>query len=279
MLRDEGGRIADEESQVHIGVAPPAKGFDFDFDDESAAVAPPPAPSRLDVPAKPAVVVGLAQARKKRGTGGPTRDPQPASTRSQPASAPPPMPRAAPSSSRSQPRSAQLNAQAPPISSTASARAKPASIPPPVPRSPSAKKQLPSPFSEPTRMVDNDELIGSPRAGRSAGGGGGGSLFDEPTRLGDVDADLLMQTRGDDASGAEDYPPKFLPATTELAPMQFDDLPRDDDATRMATRESISRRQPPRSGGGAKPATQDEHTRAVDIRTDPAINDIDWDID
>jgi thioredoxin reductase (NADPH) len=87
MLRDEGGRLADEESQVHIGAAPPSpKGYDFDFDDENAAPAPPPAPSSLrpDVPAKPALVVGLAQARNKRQTGGPVRN--------KPVSVAPPIP-------------------------------------------------------------------------------------------------------------------------------------------------------------------------------------------
>src|SRR5690606_31861783 len=69
MLRDEGGRLADEESRVHIGAAP-AMPVDFDFDDDGAVIAPPP-PVR-DVPAKPALVVGLEKARKKRSTGGPT---------------------------------------------------------------------------------------------------------------------------------------------------------------------------------------------------------------
>ena len=60
MLRDEGGRLADEESQVFIGGGPPD--YDFDFDDS-----PPPANMvRPDVPAKPAVVVGIAQAQAAR---------------------------------------------------------------------------------------------------------------------------------------------------------------------------------------------------------------------
>jgi len=263
MLRDEGGRLADEESQVHIGAAPPSpKGYDFDFDDEGAAVAPPP-PPRSDVPAKPALVVGLAQARKKRATGGPQRDP----TRNKPATAPPPLPLPA--------RSA---APPPPL------RAKPASIPPPSPsarpaaaalkpKQPSPRRPLPSPFSEP----GNNDVIGGPRSA------GARSLFDEPTRLGDVDADLLMQSRHEDAAPTgpdPDYPPKFLPATTDLAPpMHFDE-----EATRMANVDGIARKfpPPPRSSGSVK---QDaERTRAVDIRNDPSINDpsindIDWDID
>ncbi|NVB80248.1 MAG: NAD(P)-binding domain-containing protein, partial [Kofleriaceae bacterium] len=87
MLRDEGGRIADEESQVHIGAAPAAK-YDFDFDDEAAPPPPPASQLRPDVPAKPALVVGLAQARNKRGTGGPQLTGQ----RPKPATQAPPAP-------------------------------------------------------------------------------------------------------------------------------------------------------------------------------------------
>ena len=59
MLRDEGGRLADEESQVHIGAAPGADNYDFDFDDDSPPAIQVPAPAiiRPDVPARPAVVV------------------------------------------------------------------------------------------------------------------------------------------------------------------------------------------------------------------------------
>ncbi|HEY5924207.1 MAG TPA: NAD(P)-binding domain-containing protein [Kofleriaceae bacterium] len=304
MLRDEGGRLADEESQVHIGAAPPSpRGYDFDFDDEGAQVAPPPAPVRPDVPAKPAVVVGLAQARtKKRQTGGPqpaqpsrvqpAQPPPGPPSRSQPAQPPPGPP------SRSQPATAPpplpLPARGlsppPPVP-----RTKPASMPPPQgrPKQPSPRKPLPSPFSETTRAVGNEELINAVRS--SARPPAGGSLFDEPTRLGDVDAELLMQTRPEESAptGPDgEYPPKFLPATTELAPMHFDDLPDDVEATRMANVDGIARKYPPppRSGGqsrGAGMPKTDERTRAVDIRTDPqvagindpGINDIDWDID
>jgi thioredoxin reductase (NADPH) len=274
MLRDEGGRIADEESQVHIGAAPPMPaGVDFDFEDDGAVIAPPPPSRIMDVPAKPALVVGLEKARKKKGsTGGPTVQrtnnnvpPAAAPVRSKPASLPPPVP-----------------------------RGKPASLPPPQPRTqqpspgalprakqPSPRKPVPSPFNEKTREVHDEELI---RSVRSAPGPGR-SLFDEPTRLGDVDMDLLLQTRPDDASmpvppGTDpDYPPKFLPASTEIAPMQFDD----DEATRMANvdgqmpprRQAPRQAPPPRRGAKHDP----ESTRAVDVRNDPSINDIDWDID
>jgi thioredoxin reductase (NADPH) len=46
MLRDEGGRLADEDSAVHIGAAPSAPGRDYDFDfDDSPAPAPQPVAS------------------------------------------------------------------------------------------------------------------------------------------------------------------------------------------------------------------------------------------
>jgi thioredoxin reductase (NADPH) len=269
MLRDEGGRIADEESQVHIGAAPPMPGgVDFDFDDDGAVIAPPP--PRLDVPAKPALVVGLEKARKKKGsTGGPTvqrtnnappsRSMPAEQPRSKPASLPPPVPRAKPPSlpppaSRAQPQPGAL----------------------PRPKQPSPRRPVPSPFNEPTREVRDDELV---RSVRSAPGPGR-SLFDEPTRLGDVDADLLLRTRHEEPvpvpPGTDpDYPPKFLPASTEIAPMHFDE----DEATRLANPDgSLPPRRkapPPRRGAKHDP----ESTRAVDVRNDPSINDIDWDID
>ncbi|HEY5946264.1 MAG TPA: NAD(P)-binding domain-containing protein [Kofleriaceae bacterium] len=262
MLRDEGGRIADEESQVHIGAAPPSpKGYDFDFDDDAAAVAPPPRP---DVPAKPALVVGLEKARKKKGsTGGPTVQ---RTNNAPPARAAQPAPPRVP-------QPPQLPARSAPPPMPLPARSKPPSVAPPLPRQkePSPRRPLPSPFTEATRaMGNNDELVKSARSAP----GPGRSLFDEPTRLGDVDEALLLASRAstDDPLPADDYPPKFLPASTEIAPMHFDD-----DETRMADARNVNRKQapPPRTG---RPK-HDESTRAVDIRNDPSINDIDWDID
>ena len=273
MLRDEGGRIADEESQVHIGAAPPMPGgVDFDFDDEGAVIAPPP-PSRLgqeaepfgsmtrgrlDVPAKPALVVGLEKARKKRSTGGPTVQrtnnapvPQPPIVPASRAPAPPPPSRAA--------------APALPLP----ARGKPPTMPPPPPsrrEQPSPRRPLPGPFND-------HELANSVRSAPAASR----SLFEEPTRLGDVDAHLLAESRRDDAlvSDGAEYPPKFLPANTEIAPpMHFEEH---DEETRMANLGTPGRRQPPPPSRG--PNLTEERTRAVDIRRDPSINDIDWDID
>ena len=71
MLRDEGGRLADEDSQVLHRRARRAKDYDFDFDDVAGAGARAErsagaAMLRPDVPAKPAVVVGSR--RRKRAT-------------------------------------------------------------------------------------------------------------------------------------------------------------------------------------------------------------------
>ena len=55
MLRDEGGRLADEDSSVYIGTAP-ARDYDFDFDDGPA---PAPAPAPMSG-ASPAPYPGLS---------------------------------------------------------------------------------------------------------------------------------------------------------------------------------------------------------------------------
>ena len=50
-----------------------------------AVIPPPPASNlRADVPAKPALVVGLAQARSKRNTGGPVRNKPPSASQAIP---------------------------------------------------------------------------------------------------------------------------------------------------------------------------------------------------
>ena len=336
MLRDEGGRLADEESQVHIGAAPPSpKGYDFDFDDENAAPAPPPAPSALrpDVPAKPALVVGLAQARNKRQTGGPVRN--------KPVSVAPPvpdqrMPLGDPMRPL-EPMRSKAPSVAPPVRQPSpppmQGRAKPGTMPPPVPGGRSGPRRTApppvssNPFHEKTRAMQDDELVA---AVRSAPGPGrfdepntsprsqaaGRSLFDEPTRMGDIDAHLLESTKQrdtiDNMSGpAAEYPPKFLDAATELDPLfgqkgGFSHA--DDEATRMANVDVLAkqqkrapgpppRRQPPPPGVSSKrsppPVSSgpDESTRAVDIgrsdrkdrkgdpNRDPAMGDVDWDID
>jgi thioredoxin reductase len=244
MLRDEGGRMADEDSQVFMG-APPVPKFDFDFDEGDAAPAAPPRSREMpaampDMPAKPAVVVGLAQARKKgRVTGGP----QPSQRPPIPPSQPPPPP----------------------------SRAKPVTAPPPLPVAPKSKKrQLPKPFEDPTRAVNDQELL---KAVRSAPGPG--RVFEEPTRMGDVDARLLDQG-AEDIETRTEFPPKFLQASTEPAmpPVNpFDEST--DESTRLANVEGIAKMERDR----AKQPRAEERTRAVDIRQDPSMSEIDWDID
>jgi thioredoxin reductase/ferredoxin len=161
MLRDEGGRLADEESEVFIGSAPGGRGiheYDFDFDDDSPAVATLPPVVRPDVPAKPAVVVGLAQAqaaRQKRGSDKPAA-PRPTAQQAAPPpqlQLPPPLPPPVPG-----PRSRQIQAVAPTPTSTAPAVAS-NTVPSQVRRPPPP----PAPFAdEPTRQVD-DELLNALR--------------------------------------------------------------------------------------------------------------------
>ncbi|HTL34141.1 MAG TPA: NAD(P)-binding domain-containing protein [Kofleriaceae bacterium] len=328
MLRDEGGRLADEESQVHIGAAPPVpKDYDFDFDDEGAAPPPAPAPSSLrpDVPAKPALVVGLAQARNKRQTGGPVRN--------KPVSVAPPVaepmrskpPSVAPSGEmRSKPASV-----APPMRSKA-----PSVAPPPIPGARTPRRTAPppmssSPYHEKARNLQDNDLVNAVRSapgpGRSTfddgstsprkpAHGGGASVFDEPTRMGDIDAHLLESTKRDSQQGApqgsESYPPKFLDPATEIDPMfsrtgfQAGFGGADDEATRMANVDLLAkqqkrapipaprtpqgaRKQPPPPGVSSKrsppPVVGDaDSTRAVDIRKEPnrgSDDGVDWDID
>ncbi|HSN28901.1 MAG TPA: hypothetical protein VLT45_21585, partial [Kofleriaceae bacterium] len=246
MLRDEGGRMADEESQVFVGV-PPAPKYDFDFDDDMPAAPPAPSTGRVDVPAKPAVVVGLQQANERKKRGGPSVAPPPSQLPlpARPATQPPPVPARSKGPTQPPPRS-KAPSVAPPMRA--------------------GKKPLPRPFEqEPTRAADpGEDLL---RAVRSAPGPGR-SVFDEPTRMGGVDLSAFDNL--DDNATVGEHAPKFLPANTEAAaPPAFDD-----EATRMANIDAVSRRYPPPPS-----SKNDERTRAVDIRNDPSISDVDWDLD
>jgi thioredoxin reductase/ferredoxin len=254
MLRDEGGRMADEDSQVFVGQPP---SMDKDFDDNDLAPAPSPSQQmfaqRADVTAKPAVVVGLAQAnsRRKRQTGGPQAQ---SSARPKVPTGPPPMP----------------------------ARSKPASLPPPVPAktglTPSGRtpgRQPPRPFEDKTRQVNDQELLAAVRNAPGQGRVPGKGIFDVPTRVADPDARLQF---GDDEgltrpAGMDEN--KFLPSQTEpsVAPEHLDD---EDEATNMASVEKLAAIE--RAGRASTPSRHDERTRAVDIRTDK-LSKIDWDID
>lgn len=298
MLRDEGGRIADEESQVFSlpngpngnGQHNGPKDYDFDFDDS-----PPPAQTtvRPDVPAKPAVVVGIAQAQAARVN----------AKRSAERAAAAPVP------------SAQMARPVLPLPQTAAA----AVPPPPAPRSrqmavavpapqPTSRRPVPVPFSEePTRQVD-DALLDALRSAAPAKAAPRPSppkptrpalprpaRPDEPTATGaPIMAPVApavpmgmapMSLPPDDGFDemtrpADDYPnglpPRFLQQAPKTDPSysSFENTPDPEEATRMASLEGIAameraRQMPP----------NDERTRAVNIRNDPSISDIDWDLD
>ena len=274
MLRDEGGRMADEDSQVYIGAAPPGPNDQFDFDD-SPAPAPvaarkgPPSslsPSPRDIPAKPAVVVGLAQAkaRSKRSSERPAvRGP------------------------------ARRSVPPPDASASASISGR---------RSP-----LPPPFTEePTRQVDGDMLaqLRGPQVPAGAPLASSGNVFDEATRMANAVApatldnlELDESTRPGDQAGSSRAP-------LHLSPSAFEDNMHEE-ATRMASLDGLAAlerasraSQPPAPPPPVAPAPapsrsnnrlaqarpplangNEERTRAVDIRNDRSISDIDWDID
>lgn len=151
---------------------------------------------------------------------------------------------------------------------------------------PPSRRQPPSPFHDKTRAAQpDDDLMAAVRSAP----GPGRSVFDEPTRLGDVDADAdaldaptrlgnvdayaLDATSREDALAPEmptnpDNPAKFLDAHTELSPPLFrghgaspDEL---EEATRMAHVNSL--RPPPRS---QPPRSQGQPTRPPQGRRQP----------
>jgi hypothetical protein len=340
MLRDEGGRLADEESQVFIGAAPGDSGahdYDFDFDDDSPPAIPVQPPIvRPDVPARPAVVVGLAQAQAARASQKRGSEKISAPRPTAAAAAPPPPPQLPPPPPPPGARSRQMQAVAPTgaPSMTSAAPSATGAVPTQLRRPP------PAPFAdEPTRQVD-DELLnalrnaptakpaprptlprpsaiqpaagrpsaiqpaaGRPSAIQPAPGRPGGkaplprpsgiqAAPDEPTRLSHVgsigpgaDDELGIDHELDPALDheidhgideltrpADDFPPRFLavaPTTEPGMEGSFEDHRDSDEATRMAAIERARRHGP----------SHDERTRAVNIRNDPSISDIDWDLD
>jgi hypothetical protein len=235
MLRDEGGRLADEDSQVYIGAAPAQGAYDFDFDEGPASVSAPPKPApRPDVPAKPAVVVGIAQANSRRDR------------KQKPSVAPPPPP-----PTRSAPRTA----------------------PPPVRAQPQPRRAVPPPFSEePTRQVD-DELLTALRQGEIASPRPTPSFNEEPTRLAPQMAPMRLEDSGQ-FTNRDPLSPKFPPNTPATDP-NMPGVDQFEEKTSIASLDSIAAMERARHQGNAN----DERTRAVNIRNDPSISDIDWDLD
>ncbi|MGE0396647.1 MAG: NAD(P)-binding domain-containing protein [Kofleriaceae bacterium] len=263
MLRDEGGRLADEDSQVFIGTAPsPSQDFDFDFEDDSP-VNPPPPMVRPDVPAKPAVVVGLAQAqagkaaRSKRSTAAPPA-PMPQTTR-------------------------------PPLPGTNAPRPGGNTRPPP-------RRPVPQPFSdEPTRQVDS-EVISALRNEQAVSGRQKAPTFlptravppptrhEEPTRMANVDAHLFddggfNDDNPDHATTLDPHFDKFLKSApkTELQSGIPSTGFEENESTRLANVEGIAAMERARSKANQLPP--EESTRAVNIRSDRPMSDVDWDLD
>nr|HEX4314843.1 NAD(P)-binding domain-containing protein [Kofleriaceae bacterium] len=283
MLRDEGGRMADEDSQVYIGAAPPGPNDAFDFDDSPApapapapaggaprhipmpgsamaargpksAQSPSPSPMRGDVPAKPAVVVGIAKAREKAksGSGAGRRTQGPASS--------------------------------------------------PGPSVSGRRPGLPPPFAEePTRQVDGD-MLAQLRVGNNPQPSAPVTLdnleLEDSTRPGDLAA------LGGPGSASAGHAPLHLAPNL----LDIEDHSAHDEATKMESLESLaameraaraSQRQvqpgpgqPPQAPAPAASRSNrmaqarpplangnEERTRAVDIRNDRSISDVDWDLD
>ncbi len=299
MLRDEGGRFADEDSQVYIGSVPPSgkQDFDFDFDGPASMVMPPtPVQMRPDVPAKPAVVVGISQAQhsKRQKKTGMLPPPQAAAPLAPPAyeeaplhlpDSPLPVPSARPrlpdrgdrgdrgdhgvetksSAQRSRPPSQAAVARPRSPSQAAPSR------PPP--------RRVPPPFSDdPTRQVD-ESVLGMLRSGAHARPQPdsdvaqppsvipvGGAFSDtEATRMATIDPRQYDEI-GLSALDDSDVRPRVAGPRTPPG-NEFDE------ATSVASLDAISAMERARKQGN------DDSTRAVNIRNDPSISEIDWDLD
>ena len=244
MLRDEGSRLADEDSQVYIGAAPGGRDYDFDFDDSPIPAPLPVAPLTLrpDVPAKPAVVVGIQQAQNRRSNKRPSAVAA--------AQAPPPPP---------------IRTKQPPLPPTPRPRGNDARAQP--------RRPVPPPFSEePTRQVD-DDILSALRSQQGATPSQPPPFNDEPTRMAKIDPRAFDEA-GIEARSHRGDRGKFTPTAPATDP-HIPDHDHHDEATRMASLDGIAALERARNAG---PPNEDR-TRAVNIRNDPSISDIDWDLD
>jgi thioredoxin reductase/ferredoxin len=240
MLRDEGGRLADEDEQGYIGGAPGNRDYDFDFDDDSPA--PAPTNPRPDVPAKPAVVVGIAQAQAARNNSkrasAALAHPRPIGQPAQPPltlpsshamppppshAVPPPPPYAGPPSPLSQPppsrapspsRSRQMNVSQPATPTPSPSRSRQMNVAPPATSTPSPSRSRQMNVAPPATPAPR-RPVPSP-------------FGDEPTRQ--VDDDLLTALRN--SVPAKPSPrvatpkpslPKPLPRPSGFRPAAHDD--------------------------------------------------------
>jgi hypothetical protein len=317
MLRDEGGRMADEDSRVDLGAQPGDSAYAFDLENDSPQ--PGPVPARADVPAKQAVVVGLAQAQAARTNN--KRPPAPAPRTTAPHAAarpgghplPPPQPQPVPIVQQAAPQQQIVPQQGPPQPPPAPTRLRQSRISPPPPPPPSSQRR-PAPVSfgdEPTRQVD-DALLSAlrnappakaaPRPNPSPPKPSNGDEWqpaaiaratqaarpDEPTRIANIGA-RYADPPADDHAGldgieertrlADDFPgrrrvPPPPPAAAHNGELEDERNP--EEATRLASLDSIAAMERSRNHYGP---SNDERTRAVNIRDDPSISDIDWDLD
>jgi hypothetical protein len=122
------------------------------------------------------------------------------------------------------------------------------------------KRTVPPVFNEePTRQVNN-EMLAQLRTMEN----GASARHEEPTRMAPMPALHLDEpTR---PAGRE--PPMHL-----TGPLDIED--NSDEATRMASLDGLAALERARKTGTGN----DERTRAVDIRNDKSISDIDWDLD
>ena len=122
-------------------------------------------------------------------------------------------------------------------------------------------KPSPRPNARPTliRAAQPDELL-RPAPIEALG-------FDESEALDDADA----------ARPGDGFPPRFLatppPGDATLESIEGHEDP--DDASRLASLEAVAAMERARNHG----PSNEERTRAVNIRNDPSISDIDWDLD
>jgi hypothetical protein len=109
---------------------------------------------------------------------------------------------------------------------------------------------------------------------------------DDPTRMGHAGSFGYDDPDGPDDSDdremtlpSDDFRGKFLPMSGSTLPHMGDveDHRDPDEATRLASLEGIAAMERARSMG-LGPGNE-ERTRSVNIRNDPSISDIDWDID
>jgi len=256
MLRDEGGRLADEDSQVYIGAAPGKSGRDYDFDFEDDSPVNPPPPMRPDVPAKPAVVVGLAaaqagkNARSKRSTAAPPGTGVAARPQAQPSRPPARRPVPAPFGDEA---TRQVDEEL-----LTALRAHDAQNP--MPEGPRQKAPTFLPGNPPRKAVP------PPKSAQ---------FNDEPTRMASIDPrafdEPFNEPFNDGELGTEiDPSARFLAQAPKTDPDYHGD-----EATRMSNIDSIAAMERKRRA----PPPAEDSTRAVNIRGDKSISDIDWDLD